>query len=300
MYKLFWQTMSERHNIWKKRFLDKENAHLTEDLIMQKYKFTNVYRELDASSQFLIHNIIAKEKDFNNLIFKILIYKLYNRPNDVFLNIPHIDNFDKEKDYFFKSIKDIKGAKFHNAYSLYRNVKKEGYDNMLHMYEVASIKNIVDNLDSICTSLINGNITNLLNSLLKIKSIGNFLAHEYYQDFTYINNYSNFKIPIDGMMHTNVGPGSYRGVQLIYEKVKQNEVIKKYDLLLNEAKDNLNDFYYIKWDSTRYIKDNYNFNYSQIEHWLCEFSKYVRIMQNPDRHHKKFKCSYLHHHYKNC
>lgn len=55
----FFTTMYERQLIWYKRFILKlPRDQWTSDIIFNKYRFTNVYRELDRASQWLLYNII--------------------------------------------------------------------------------------------------------------------------------------------------------------------------------------------------------------------------------------------------
>src|SRR5258706_15228485 len=54
----FWYFVQERHNIYYKRFVKKEPKPWTKDRVLRDYFFTNVYRELDRGSLYLIDNII--------------------------------------------------------------------------------------------------------------------------------------------------------------------------------------------------------------------------------------------------
>src|SRR5689334_7766826 len=72
----FFETMFERQEIWYKRFVEKKDRPWTKDKFFANHKFTNVYRELDRSSQWLINNVILKAKDERNLIFQILLYRI--------------------------------------------------------------------------------------------------------------------------------------------------------------------------------------------------------------------------------
>ena len=58
-----------------------KNPPWTDDEIIQKYKFTNVYRASDRVSQYLIRNVIYEEGDYTpeDLCFRILFFKLFNK-----------------------------------------------------------------------------------------------------------------------------------------------------------------------------------------------------------------------------
>ena len=77
--KLFWYWIYERQNIWYKRFMKKSSAPWTKDPILNDYKFTNVYRELDRVSKWVQDNIIFRD-DWNKLqrLFCLISFKLFN------------------------------------------------------------------------------------------------------------------------------------------------------------------------------------------------------------------------------
>jgi len=58
-YKYYFYFMQERMNIFWKRY-EGHNNDLTNDTILSKNKFTNVYRAQDRVSQYLIRNVIYK------------------------------------------------------------------------------------------------------------------------------------------------------------------------------------------------------------------------------------------------
>ena len=67
----------ERHRIYKKKELFKLPPPWTEDEIFQKYRFTNVRRELDRESKWLIDNISKsgvfslEEKILWSILFRV-------------------------------------------------------------------------------------------------------------------------------------------------------------------------------------------------------------------------------------
>ena len=57
-------------------------SFLTEDPILQEFKFTNVYRACDRVSQYLINNVIYKNLDRyspEDTLLRILLFKVFNR-----------------------------------------------------------------------------------------------------------------------------------------------------------------------------------------------------------------------------
>ena len=67
-FEAFFQTMYKKESPW------------TTDDIFKKFKFTNVYRELDRNSQYCINKIIKLNANgsLENLIWKTLVFRLFN------------------------------------------------------------------------------------------------------------------------------------------------------------------------------------------------------------------------------
>ena len=79
--RLFFETMYERQLIWKRRFIDKKERPWTNNKIFQESKFTNVYRELDRTSQWQIKHILLDDKlSLKNLIWKMMVFRFFNNP----------------------------------------------------------------------------------------------------------------------------------------------------------------------------------------------------------------------------
>ena len=78
-YDTFWKFAYERQNIFMKRLLG-EQYNLTNDAILQNFKFTNTYRASDRVSQYLIKNVIySKRFSVIDTVFRILLFKLFNK-----------------------------------------------------------------------------------------------------------------------------------------------------------------------------------------------------------------------------
>src|SRR5437870_4992403 len=79
VYETYWRFASERQEIFFKR-LRGDSAPWTSDPILQKYKFTNVYRACDRVSQYLIGEVIYKgDQSPKEVFFRTMLFKLFNR-----------------------------------------------------------------------------------------------------------------------------------------------------------------------------------------------------------------------------
>jgi hypothetical protein len=81
VFDTYWKFAAERQNIFFKRVRD-EAAPWTQDAILRKYKFTNVYRITDRVSQYLVRNVIYNSgfpSSNAEVFFRIMLFKLFNK-----------------------------------------------------------------------------------------------------------------------------------------------------------------------------------------------------------------------------
>lgn len=261
-YVLFFETMYERQLIWKRRFIDKEEAPWTDDEILRDYKFTNVYRELDRNSQWLIRNIILdKTLSLKNLVWKVVFFRFFNNPEtftfipvgktlqtDLFgskvksglkqantLNelissekwrngIPDYDQYDEDEvSKFIAGIRSVGKNPFTSAYVI--NSRATMGQSRDYCFTKAVIPTLHSRLDELIEVVLNAKKSEeIIKFLKKLPSTADFTAHEFYQDFTYISKYTKHEfMKFDQNDYTNVGPGASLGIRLIYPNLKANE-----------------------------------------------------------------------------
>lgn len=324
--RLFFETMYERQIIWKRRFIEKKPQPWTDNPIFRDYKFTNVYRELDRSSQFLIKNIILDDElDNINLLWKMMVYRLFNNPEtfsfdpskvsgDLFNQdvefipssrwrngIPDLADYDIEE--FEKFINGVRASgknPFTNAYlinSLANKQEKRDY-----VYTRIVMPELYSKIDEIYDTIINADKPEILISLLNtIPCVANFISHELYQDLTYISRYTKrdfFRFTQND--YTNVGPGASIGIRLIFPNIDtlKNQKQAIYDLRdmakkwLTEIGDERGEcFPYLYWNKVKreyYTTKVCNITLHQIEMWLCEFQKYWKMIIGEGKQRSKF------------
>lgn len=305
--KLFFKTMFERQEIWFKRFILKQEAPWTEDKIFANNKFTNVYRELDRNSQWLINNVLKIEKDRKQIIWKILLFRIHNcvefmewiqeQENSFQGNLPDYDEYIKEEWIaLIKAFRYSGGNPYTNAY-LINSMACPGCtrDKCYGDKVVPTLHKEVPVLNKLfLTAKKPEKIIDYLNTL---PAVSNFVSHEFYQDFTYIERYSGKDIfPFDQNDFTNVGPGCEIGLRLIFPSLKTNKEKKDALYLLRDiAEEELRkhvDFKYLEYDiknNKYYVTDKFNISCHPIEMWLCEFQKYKKMQWGLGKQRSKFK-----------
>lgn len=318
---LFFQTMLERQNIWYRRFIREKERPWTNDEILRDYKFTNIYRELDRNSQYQIENIFKvfyKTEDRKELIWRIMFFRFFNNP--IFFEfifnwtleaeqngyeeygfvgiIPPYDVFNSD---ILKELLDAfrqeGGNPFTNAY-VTNTAKYPGYsrDEAFAFFVIPELHKKIYKIDNV---LLNAkNPEEIIEVLLELPSTSNFLAHEFYQDFTYAPRYSNVKLmKFDQDDFTNIGPGAESGIRWIFpnRKTKKDKLQAIYDLrdIAVDYLDSLGNFKYLGYDkkSGRYFRDKNSSHITlhQIEMWLCEFQKYKKMQLKIGKQRSRFE-----------
>ena len=75
----FWRFVAERHNVFIRRVVERTPPPWTRDRILQSVYFTNVYRELDRGTRYLIVNILPHAaRRHRDGLFSVLLYRFFN------------------------------------------------------------------------------------------------------------------------------------------------------------------------------------------------------------------------------
>lgn len=352
---LFFKTMYERQMIWKRRFIDKKPRPWTNNKIFQENKFTNVYRELDRNSQWLIKNIILDDElDLKNLIWKMMVFRFFNNPETFTFEakdkiiqpslfgdyeksglkqaeskeelisatkwrngIPDYDEYDEDEfSRFIAGIRSCGKNPYTTAYLI--NSQATPGQPRDYCYTRVVIPTLHKKIDELIKVVKTAETPeNIIEYLKTLPAVADFIAHEFYQDFTYIQNYTNREfMKFDQNDFTNVGPGASIGIRLIYPNLKtvreQKQAIYSLRDIANKYLDKIGIekkemFPYLSWDKEKgeyftYTSDDLEFDdlmpsdfmykkgitLHQIEMWLCEFQKYWKMKIGKGKQRMKF------------
>lgn len=288
---LFWKFIFERHMIWYKRFRLEQPAPWTDDPILKEYKFTNVYRELDRGTLFLIDNILGKGCPMED-VFNIIIYRMFNRISTYKLvGYQHIYN-------------DNGNTKSHNpvwahdrCFEIWRKSMEDGQPlytdaHMVCAYEHFPGKDKLERFEYIFKGVFDG-LPVLMNIIKKAKSlevihkaltkfpgIGPFLAYEIAVDISYAdwNNLSEDE-------WVNPGPGCQRGLKFIFEGLPTSECEMMIRVLRQAQKREFKRLN-LPFDSIAYLGRDLTLR--NIEHCCCEGFKYFKALNGTGRPRNKF------------
>lgn len=277
----YFSTANERHKIYTKR-----QGGLpwpwTQDEIFNTYKFTCVYRQLDAGTQWLTDNWRIPYADHPMLFFNICLYRQFNYTATAeYLGFQEVWDADKVYDdlSFWKNSKDDGKPRrlYTNAHMIAGpKFSKVGYREKLRW----TIYGILDPLYCALEQYSpkdGDSLQMAYNRLLPAIGFGPFITYEVISDLRWTRylNHAN-----DIMTWANAGPGAIRGLNRLlgrdYKRgMRQNEAVELMRKLLELSTDYLD-------------ADMPPWEMREVEHWLCEFDKYERVRLGQGRPRVKF------------
>jgi hypothetical protein len=238
--------MHERHSIWEKR-----NAGLskpwTTDEIFQKFKFTNVFRELDRGT-LALRRMQDGCEDAQKIVWSTWWYRCFNR--DIHAEVLSVDStYTQVREYMLAHEKP-----FTSAHIVHPGGSGSTMDNRL-----AGLKFVWKNLQQITQHLLScPTMQAQFNYLLQFPSVGPFGAYELVSDFRW-----NIRLPLDTHSWCSIHVGSRRGLRRLNMPTTMDSIRELYSLWTRPP---------VKFGN-RIIP----FEYREVEHSLCEFDKYERI-----------------------
>lgn len=208
----YWRFATERQNIFFSR-LNGRSQPWSDDEILNKYKFTNVYRAADRVSQYLIRDVISHgSQQPDELFFRILLFKIFNRIGtweflqselgEITLKDYSFGRYDQLLSEVMNQQSPIYSAAYIMASgrSFFGNAKK--HQNHLRLIELMIRESVPAKLQE-CRDM--GQAYKLL---LSYPSIGEFLSYQFVTDM----NYSSL-IDFTEMEFVKAGPGAKDGIR---------------------------------------------------------------------------------------
>lgn len=220
VYDSYWNFAVKRQEVFFNRLYGKKYPW-TEDIVIQKYKFTNAYRASDRVSQYLIRHVIYDGGVYTpeDQCFRILLFKIFNK----------IETWN----YLKNALGEITYATYN--YDLYNNLLIKRLSEKERIYSAAYImpsgkscfgnekkhQNNLQLLEYIMKSGLSQkiakakNLEELYNILLGYPTLGSFLAFQFAIDI----NYSEL-CDFDEMSFVVAGPGAKNGIKKCFSDLK--------------------------------------------------------------------------------
>ena len=270
----FFGFMQERHTIYEKR---KRGAPFpwTNDEILQKYSFCNVYRELDKVTIWIRENWKEPYELHPNLPFAMAVARQINWP-ETLEEIGFPEEWEPER------VKKIMQDRMDRGEKVYTGAYM--------LTGTLGGTKVEQTVDKILTPLYNNPPEIIWDSLektwknyLPYAGFSGFMAYEVVTDLRYTSHLCFAK---DITTLANAGPGAKRGLNRIHgrslnQSIKTKDSVREMKELLDVA-----DNYYNRGIYSGYQQP---FEMREIEHCLCEFDKYERVRLGEGKPRAKYK-----------
>jgi alpha-glutamyl/putrescinyl thymine pyrophosphorylase clade 1 len=282
MLKLFMFYVQERYRIFIARHTEYPKPW-TSDKILQNYRFCNVFREDDTVTRWIKKHIIDKTHKPDSLVAKLAIARWINLPSTL-NDLVYAHHFEKDvvsRDYrrMCNTIDwrmNVGYVTWTSAYMIRAESDKTKvwYDWPKSRYILEVVVDAVwSKMDKLLETDTLQKATEILASLY---GWGPFMAYEVVCDMAYSEKLLfNAK---DKKTWANAGPGAIRGLNVLYDRPLTAK--PKNDQLNIEMRELL--------PLMQEVFNNCAVVMRDVEHNLCEFDKYVRVMTGRGKPRQKY------------
>jgi hypothetical protein len=269
----YWTLAAERQRVYHARLADKPGPW-TEDPVVSKYRFTNAYRAADRVSQDLIRVIYDGSQDPRDLLFRILLFRFFNKPQtwsalESKRGQITADDFDVDA---YSQVLDERLARGERVYSAAYIVPPPPFgEQRKHRNHLRLIEHIMASTleRDLATA---SSLKDVFVWLSSFPSLGPFLAFQLTIDL----NYSTL-IDFDEDDFVVAGPGALSGLAKCFPDAKGVDPASLIRVMVDTQKEQL-EFFGIDFQDLfgRPLK------LIDCQNLFCETDKYARIV-HPDR-----------------
>lgn len=291
--------IKRRYVIHLRKDVLKKDPPWTNDEVLRDFRFTNIRREHDKESKWVIEHIANNpELSYEDKLLNVILFRLYNKHETAeLISMPF--KFSQTPDWnpeWYRSlfeaalVEDPKRVFFTAAFhtvgmkNTLKKVTGEDYAPMriLKFIKILINEGLVDDIKA-CV-----NQQEVYQTLTDYNGIGRFLAYQFYVDMTYIAEF-----PFSENEFTVAGPGCVMGLNYLFE----NRDGMTYEECLFWLRDNLGRLFVEElgkdWDAKRVFWDlpeeDRCFNVMSLENCFCELSKYIRAKDGTGRPRKRYR-----------
>lgn len=291
--------IKRRYVIHLRKDVLKKDPPWTTDEVLKNFRFTNIRREHDKESKWVIEHIANNlELSYEDKLLNVILFRLYNKHETAeLISMPF--KFSQTPDWnpeWYRSlfeaalVEDPKRVFFTAAFhtvgmkNTLKRVTGESYAPMriLKFIKILINEGLVDDIKA-CV-----NQQEVYQTLTDYNGIGRFLAYQFYVDMTYIAEF-----PFSENEFTVAGPGCVMGLNYLFE----NRDGMTYEECLFWLRDNLDRLFVEElgkdWDGKRVFWDlpeeDRCFNVMSLENCFCELSKYIRAKDGTGRPRKRYR-----------
>lgn len=294
-----YEFITQRYTIHLKKDVLKETPPWTTDQVLRDFRFTNIRREHDKESKWVIEHITSNpELSYEDKLLNVILFRLYNKHETAeLISMPF--KFSETPDWnpewyrgLFEAalVEDPERVFFTGAFytvgmkNTLKKVTKEDYApiRILKFIRVLIDTGLVDTIKT-CS-----NQEEVYQTLISYDGIGGFLGYQFYVDMTYIKEF-----PFSENEFTVAGPGCVKGLNYLF---KDRDGMS-YEECLFWLRDNLDRLFAkalkkgwnpkeLFWDLP---EEDRCFNVMSLENCFCELSKYIRAKEGTGRPRKRYR-----------
>jgi hypothetical protein len=261
----------ERQEIFFRR-LEGSPPPWTDDPVLSRHRFTNVYRASDRVSQYLIKRVIySGEQSADEIFFRIILFKIFNRIGTWELLLDEFGSISWSN-YAFEAVDACltraiaSGARIYSAAYIMPSGGKQSTHRYKHSMHLRLLESMMR--DRLPERLASAHSMGEAFDLIKAyPTIGDFLAYQYVTDLNYsaLTGFSE-------MEFTVAGPGARDGISKCFSDLgglSESEIIR---LIADRQEDlfrQLGLSFKDLWGRPIQLIDAQNL--------FCEVSKYSRV-----------------------
>ena len=256
---VYFQFVDERHQIWERRRSGAE-APWTEDPILLKAKFTNVYRCLDAGSQYAIE-LMSDAETFEDVLLRAWLYRFTNRPDPWQHFQAVVGRYPRTEDLRTGTIKRVwrdfresGGPVFGSAYHIFADKGRDPGTTQLDW--IVDLAKGPTDPEFVRELRCPGHTKDKIKALSSFRRVGPFMAMQILTDL----GYSGWLPWYDEDRWVQPGPGAIVGAKVL-------------GMRADEAIDWSWD---VHWHRMNVVLDGLPPSKMDIQNTFCEFGKYAR------------------------
>ena len=271
--RFFWW-IEERHRIYEKRKMGVPQHLWTDDEILQRYRFTNPFRENDKTTVWFRKNIREPLRNDDRVFMATVIFRWFNlieTGKTLVDNNLHLEwNSELAREKIKKQDRYVTGG-----YIIKTPDGMDKVDGVIWCIE----KVLKNQKDLIMFTKEEPTLEATWELFLEYPYLGPFMSYELVTDLRHTHFLENAK---DINTWANAGPGAMRGLNRVFGrrlnyKSRKNNWVEEMQALLAISDKHLSEFI-----PKLELRD--------IEHSLCEFDKYERARKGEGKPRGRFRC----------
>lgn len=290
--------ITRRYKVHYRKDVLGEAPPWTKDSVIADFRFTNVRREHDKETKWVIEHITSNPAlSYEDKLLNVFLFRVYNRHETAeLIGMPIAFSkwirWDAEpyRELFEEALEENPKRLFFTAAFKTSGVKgcfkRTTGEPCVHM-AVLKFMEILNKSDFVnfinrCKSPVE-----IMEVLTRIKGIGEFLAYQIFVDMAYIPEF-----PFSENEFTVAGPGCKRGLNCLFE----DKDGMTHEECLFWLRDNIDDLFINKlgkpWNPDKLFKDlpayDRKMNVMSLENCFCELSKYIRAKEGTGHPRQKY------------